>query len=385
MFNGCRSLRSAIVNLNKATTVSNFFGSCYNLKSVTINGATGSLTGVYAMFQNCYDLEEAPMFDTQNVTNMSNMFANCYNIRTVPTYNTSKVISIDSMFYACRSIKTIPTFDTSKVTNMNNMFYQCDSLLSIPTFNTPLVTNFSAFAQLCISLRSFPAISGTSSTSGLSSMISQCYISRIEMTNIKDTISVASQNLSKTALLELFGNLFSPVSGKTVTITTNHGADTALSKTSSGTTIGSAVITQSNTTSIDVGMLVTGTGINTPVAVTFTTGTNIVGRTAHGLVNDNIISFTSIVTTTGIVISKPYYVVNANTNDFQVSATLSGSPLTLTNSGSGNMTYGTYVVSVNSGVSFTVDKPASASGSVTSTLRILDTSIATLKGWTVTG
>lgn len=76
---------------------------------------------------------------------------------------------------------------------------------------------------------------------------------------------------------------------------------------------------------------------NTDGPVTFTASGSTVDRNNHGYVNGDIVTFWTVVTTTGITAGQQYYVVNATTNTFQVSATLGGSAITLTNNGSGTL------------------------------------------------
>lgn len=78
-------------------------------------------------------------------------------------------------------------------------------------------------------------------------------------------------------------------------------------------------------------------------AVTFTTATSTVTLTAatpnlpHGMVDGDMVQFTSIVTTTGIVINTKYYVVNSTATTFKLAATENGTALTLTTNGTGVM------------------------------------------------
>jgi surface protein len=74
---------------------------------------------------------------------------------------------------------------------------------------------------------------------------------------------------------------------------------------------------------------------NTNAPVTFTDAGDLVTRTSHGYSNGMIVRFYSIVSTTGISEAQPYYVINATTNTFQISATLGGSAVALTTNGSG--------------------------------------------------
>lgn len=70
-------------------------------------------------------------------------------------------------------------------------------------------------------------------------------------------------------------------------------------------------------------------------ACTFTDSGDLVTASAHGLSNGFMLSFLTIVTTTGISVSTRYYVVSATTNTFQVATTVGGSAVALTTDGSG--------------------------------------------------
>jgi hypothetical protein len=72
-------------------------------------------------------------------------------------------------------------------------------------------------------------------------------------------------------------------------------------------------------------------------AVTFQDTGDTVTLNSHGLQNGNVVSFTSITSTTGISINTTYYVVSATTNTFQVASSAGGSALPLTTNGSGTM------------------------------------------------
>lgn len=84
-------------------------------------------------------------------------------------------------------------------------------------------------------------------------------------------------------------------------------------------------------------------------ACTFTDVGDLVNDTAHGLTDGQIVSFNTITDTTGISVDTDYYVVNAATDTFQVSATAGGAPLTLTTDGSGD-----YGVKLIQGTDFTM-------------------------------
>ena len=77
--------------------------------------------------------------------------------------------------------------------------------------------------------------------------------------------------------------------------------------------------------------------VGTEAPVTFTDVDDTVNRTAHGYSNGMTVQFFNITTTTGIVNSQFYFVINATSNTFQVSATSGGSAIALTNDGTGQL------------------------------------------------
>ena len=68
-------------------------------------------------------------------------------------------------------------------------------------------------------------------------------------------------------------------------------------------------------------------------SVVITASTDLFTKIGHGLTNGDVVVLSSIVTTTGIDATTPYYVVGVAGNDFQVSLTSGGSAITLTDDG----------------------------------------------------
>jgi len=82
--------------------------------------------------------------------------------------------------------------------------------------------------------------------------------------------------------------------------------------------------------------------------VTFTDVGDVVTLNGHGLVNGTVVSFATVVNTTGIATSTNYYVVSSAANTFQVSATYGGAALPLTTDGTGTMNACTLAVDLAS-------------------------------------
>ena len=175
MFTNCRSLQTVpLFDTASVTDMSNMFSSCFNLQSLPLFN-TAAVTNMSGMCSSCNNLQAVPLFNTALVTNMGNMFSGCYGLQSVPLFDTSSVSSMLYMFENCKSIQTVPLFNTVAVTNMNSMFISCSGLLSVPLFNTAAVTNMGAMFSSCTSLQSVPLFN-TASVTNMSSMFSGCYI-----------------------------------------------------------------------------------------------------------------------------------------------------------------------------------------------------------------
>lgn len=385
MFTLCTSIKDIpLINTSLVTNCSTMFQQCYSLQSIPLIN-TAAVTNCTSMFQSCYSLQTIPAINTSAAVNMSNMFNSCFYLETIPMINTSKVTAMNGMFNSCYNLKTIPYLETGNVTTMALMFFTCYSLSNLPRLNTVSVTTFANTFQALRSLTTIPAMNVASATTILDLTASSVNVTDIKMTSINANINFTSCRLSTNAIQTVFNNLLPTTTAKTITISSNWGAPTPISKTSSGTTSGSTTVTMANTANLAVGMEITGTGISDAVAVTFQDTGDTVTRNSHGIANNTLISFATITSTTGISRYTPYYVINTTTNTFQISDTLGGSAKTLTTDGSGTALYGTTITNINTNVSVTLSIPASATGTITASAAVLKRSLATMRGWTVSG
>ena len=382
MFFSCSSLQTVpLFNTAAVTNMGNMFNNCPSLQTVPLFD-TAAVTLINNMFQSCVSLQTVPLFDTAAVTSISSMFGGCQSLQTVPLFNTAAVTSMSGMFNGCPSLQTVPLFNTAAVTSMLSMFNNCPSLQTVPLFDTAAVTLMNSMFNNCPSLQTVPLFD-TAAVTSMGGMFNGCpSLAKIAIFGTRFNLSVANCKLSTDRIEEVFENLGVGAS-QTVTITGNYGVGTAVTLTGT-TTTDSTTVTMASTTGLVVGMLVTGTGVSTDVAVTLQTGGNTVTRTAHGIANDTPVSFATLVTTTGIIINTRYFVINTAADTFQLALTAGGAAITLTDNGSGTLRYGTTITAITTNTNITLSIPASASGSVSLVSRLLNSSLATLKGWAVT-
>ena len=169
MFYNCRSLTTVpLFNTSVVTTMLSMFTGCYSLTTVPLFN-TSAVTIMGNMFNNSYALTTVPLFDTSAVTDMSNMFSGAWALTTVPLFDTSAVTGMYQLFGSCYSLTTVPLFDTSAVTSMSRMFFNCYSLTTVPLFDTSAVTTMANMFEWCILLKDIPLFN-TSAVTNMTAM-----------------------------------------------------------------------------------------------------------------------------------------------------------------------------------------------------------------------
>lgn len=384
MFSACNSLiELPLIDTSKVTNARLMFNGCSSLSTIPAIDL-GNATNCALLFSNCFSLLTVPNVNTVKATDFTQAFNNCFSLTTGPNIPTSNCNLFSQMFFACGSLMDIPTYDTANGTSMNFMFSECQTLQNVPNISTVKVTNVNSMFNFCRSLSSVPAFD-LSNVTNAGTFIANTAIGKATVTNIKANITFTSSLLNKTNIENIFSNLVGGnATARSITVTSNPGNDTVVTK-SSNTTSGSNVVVIANTVGLSTGMLVTGNNISNGRAVTFQDTGDTVTLNNHGIADNTIVSFSTITSTTGITVYTPYYVVNSLTNTFQVANSQGGSALALTTNGNGTLLYGTFIDTINGNANIIVSVPASGTANnQTLTFSVLNTSIATLKNWSVT-
>ena len=154
MFYLCYGLQKAILgDFPACTTFGSMFRTNYALRYAYI-GKTSNGTDFTQMFENCRLMRTAPMMDLSKATTVSSMFSTCVNLVNVPAYDTRNVTNFQAMFASCKSLKNIPNFNTSKGTNFQSTFDNNNSLEQHPKWDFSNGTNFYGLFTSCWNLRS---------------------------------------------------------------------------------------------------------------------------------------------------------------------------------------------------------------------------------------
>ena len=173
MFRGCHSLTHApLFDTSSVTFAVSMFDDCFSLVSVPLYDFSACVSP-YEMFRDCKSLPSVPLLDFSLATNTNQMFSGCNSLSTVPLFNTSQVTNMQSMFDGCNQLNNVPLLDTSLVTNWTNTFRNCNSLVSIPPFNTSSATTMRETFNGCNSLVTVPFFD-TSSVTDMWYMFNSC-------------------------------------------------------------------------------------------------------------------------------------------------------------------------------------------------------------------
>lgn len=447
MFLNCYALTSIpLFDTSNVTSFTATFRTCTSLNSIPLFNTAKNISFNFT-FANT-SLVTIPQFNTINVTNMSSMFNGCKTIQTIPVLNTSNVLNMNSMFSGATGLVTIPamdlvkvtdmafmfstcnslvsanglsntsnvgsmnatfincvglvelppaaTFNTSKVTNMSQAFSGCFSLISVPTYNTINVTNIGSSFNSCLNLTTIPPLNLSNVTTAPGAFLSGSNsITSINATGLRVAHSLVGTSIGMTDLENYFVNLGTPASAQTLTITSIPGATTIITR-SSGTTANSNVITLSNTVGIFPDMYITAVGIVYSIDVTYviapTSTFTYTGLNNNGVQNGDSVIFGAFSPNPGLVVGTQYFVVNRTSTTFQISASLGGSAIALTASGTspsmsiGGATIANKIVTVNANANVIINGiSANTFASTAIEYRALNTNYPRVKRYTIAG
>jgi hypothetical protein len=419
MFNGCSALR--VLNIPTdlptgltTTALSGTFNGCISLRSITITSWPSTITTFINTFNGCTNLITAslPSVWPSSLQSTQTMFNNCRSLKSVnlPTAWPAGFLSSLNMFQSCYSLSklVLPSTPSNVMTNASTMFnvaYNIRDLQNTEALGSPvsgsnvslnILTNGGG-AYITGSL-SFNANIGQIIISGPNAL-QKVGITGLRLTNTGSAfggsspqVNVSYSNLDTGSLQTLFTDISNTAhsgSVKTINITGANG--TTGNTTNSFTyTSGSNIV---NTTSGNVilpGYELTTANVLTPpmnwiqVSPQISTDRLIPDIPGCNVPNGKVGYFTGTPGSWAIAY-KPYYVVNSNSSNFQISLTPGGAPIDISGSTvPAIFAYTANVVSY-SGFSIVMDTVARVSTSVSSTVSPLKRIDLLARGWTVTG
>jgi len=393
LFSGCSSLNSvANLNVSNVINMQTMFLGCSSLQQIP-DLDTSKSTNCFGMFGNCYSLTSAPDFNTANCINVATMFANCTSLGTAPNLNTYHSSNSASLFAGCSSLSGDITIqiDTGYTCNIASLVTNCPGVDTLTVTGGGTISAFNTLTTSARSLRSVtiePSISPTV-IGAANAFASANSLSSLNMAG-KTSFSIASCMFGKNGIENVFGDLIANATSQTITISSNPGADTVRTITAGTWANNSSTITFAGApANVAVGMVAYGTNVSgTWRTCTVTAGTNNITVTGINIKGEAAISFNT--TSNGINQYQVYYVIGdpgtTYAGTFQISATKGGTtPVTITSNGSKECQWEKIVTDITGNV-VTVNNSLPAAGTSGSvSFRYLNTYLATLKNWTVTG
>ena len=207
-FGYCYSLQNVYFpescSSNAIYNLQSFFYECINLKNILfpVNFNASNLSST---FFNCYKLNDvvfqSPM---SSLTNASQCFNNCRNLKSVafPTTVSSSGINISQMFSSCNSLDTIQIPSGWILTSMGNTFYDCRNLTSIilPNNAQNSLTDMAGIAYDCHKLKTIVLPTSLNSVTSLFQMFYNCF--ELESVSFPATMN------SVTAMQNTFQNCY---------------------------------------------------------------------------------------------------------------------------------------------------------------------------------
>jgi hypothetical protein len=424
MFISCNSLTT--VNLptswpTSLTDLSTMFSSCFSLKTITLPSAwpTG-LTTTANMFQNCQNLQSINLPTSgfpNTVTTMSQMFASCFSLTSLDfgtNWGTGTTIA-NLVVAGCRALQKV-TFPSnqSNITNGQAIFQGAAPNTSV----LQQINNLNKIGSLTVDTDLSSMVSSNLYYTGsvnIGAKLSRFFwqgggttsknaTTDIRLTNTGSLFNGTSPQITTTYLNMETGSLqtmFSDIANtaasgsvRTIQITGTNGT-TGNTTNSMTFTSGSNIV---NTTSGNVilpGFELTTASTGTPpmnwMNVIFDIANDLVIpnngtiNTGNNIPNGKVVYFTAL-NNSSLSIYKPYYVINSNATNFQISLTPGGSAFDITGATGGTNTLGwTANVVSYSGFSMTMDSVARVSTSVSATVSPLKRIDLLARGWTITG
>ena len=179
-FSSCVSLKNIFfpTGLN-ATTIAQTFQNCYSITSIGLPTTMNALITLSSAFSNCYQLSSITLPTTVGASiSLNSTFSNCYGLKTITIPSAWVITDLGSTFNGCNNITSIvlPNNAQNSVVAMSGMCNQCFKLQSIvmPTSLNSANSLSTVFNQ-CSSLTSvvFPATMNAVSTMG--NCFNNCY------------------------------------------------------------------------------------------------------------------------------------------------------------------------------------------------------------------
>lgn len=195
-FSQCQSLTSVGLpaSMPALTTAYQLFSGCYQLSSVTLPSTVGASINLAATFHSCNSLASIIIPSSWIITSLNSTFQNCINIKTITLPNNAQnsITTMNLAFNSCPKLESI-TMPTSLnlVSTLQNAFSNCLKITSVVLpASMPALTNMSSAFSGCSSLISATLPTSTPALTSLSGMFINC--TSIETVTLPATVGAVN-------------------------------------------------------------------------------------------------------------------------------------------------------------------------------------------------
>ena len=155
-------------------TATNALVLCTRLQSVDIKGMV-TLTDATNMFQQCFLLKSIDISTLTSLTTANAMFYTCVLLQTITFGNMTALLDTTQMFCGCNSLQDIDISKLTAITIANQMFASCYGLKTITVGTKPSLSNATYMFSGCRNLLAID-ISGLTGITDATQMFNSCYL-----------------------------------------------------------------------------------------------------------------------------------------------------------------------------------------------------------------
>ena len=221
-FSTCQFLTSVVFQSGMPSLInmSFTFNSCSLLNSVTLPPTVGASISLQNIFTSCSSLKSITIPSAWTISSLSQAFANCNNLTsiTLPNNAQNSCTTMDLMCQGCNKLETIvmPT-SLNSINTLSSAFNNCYRLTSV-TFPSAMnsVNSLNGVFQSCYNLTSVTMPTIMSVCTSMSSVFSSCY--SLETLTLPATLSPSFNSYGYT--------FFQCVNLKTLTLPTTQTSNT---------------------------------------------------------------------------------------------------------------------------------------------------------------
>lgn len=233
MYSNCGNLKvvTPFVSNVAAADFSSMFSNCTSLTEVSniqINGANAIISNMFsntaiesismaAKFRNfnsafagLKQLKTIEFIGSTNIAQASYAFANCSSLTSIPAnIDFSNCANLTGTFSFCSQLKTVANLNIPVTTTINSMFQNCTDLTSVSLSNSNLVTGWANAFSNCTSLQSIAmntdAIGGNYTKDWGNAMLGSSNISDISFTKFSgNNVNLGDLAVGNTILEDAF-------------------------------------------------------------------------------------------------------------------------------------------------------------------------------------